>query len=194
MAPGSEEALEYAMVRASEKGVGKVIGLVEEKVETTSGTSSKTDIWTPMPVPLQYHNAGAMGLLSGRPIVVGGINKFDTSQESVEIFDPVTNAWTAKPNLRPPRSQHTLVQVDPGTVIVIGGWTLPQSQVVGYTDMLSSEDSQWTKLPDRPEVAYGCACGMVQLADGRNGILSIGGKGKSSLLSTAYFLDLASTT
>lgn len=142
-----------------------------------------------MPTPTEQHGTSPFGFLDGRLVLAGGMGLVINPTEKTEIFDPTTQIWSDGPPLIPPRSHYSLVQVNPDTIIVIGGYA---GVPVAYTNLLSVGDSQWTELDNRPQNAYYVSCGVVELSDKRRGALTIGGNDGASLISSAYFLDFAS--
>jgi N-acetylneuraminic acid mutarotase len=72
-------------------------------------------------------NGKSVRLSDGRVLVVGGINLVDsinsvrTPLTSAEIYDPVTNSWTAMGDLSQARVGHVLTLLQDGRVLVNGG-------------------------------------------------------------------------
>ncbi|MFN8826251.1 MAG: Kelch repeat-containing protein [Planctomycetota bacterium] len=77
------------------------------------------------------HGASLMG--NGRVLVTGGLQAFDLAnpltlltgiQVTSEIFDPVTNTFTAGPNMLEARALHTSTTLTNGQVLIAGGISL----------------------------------------------------------------------
>jgi N-acetylneuraminic acid mutarotase len=88
------------------------------------------DAWTATgPMVMPRVSGESARLPDGRVLVVGGINLQDTlgtgnipmPVSSVEIYDPVTNAWTATDELVEARDGHLLVSLQDGQILAIGG-------------------------------------------------------------------------
>jgi N-acetylneuraminic acid mutarotase len=66
-------------------------------VNTVQAFNPRTNSWTnrtPIPVPLRFHNGGAV--IAGKIYVAGGdMNDFQTTA-SLLVYDPVPNTWTSK--------------------------------------------------------------------------------------------------
>jgi N-acetylneuraminic acid mutarotase len=59
-------------------------------------------------------------LQNGQVLVAGGYN--NDSLDSAELFDPVTNTWSAVPRLTTRRDSHTATLLQNGQVLVVGGY------------------------------------------------------------------------
>jgi N-acetylneuraminic acid mutarotase len=88
------------------------------------------DTWTATgPMVMPRVSGESVRLPDGRVLVVGGINLQDTlgtgsnqiPLSSAEIYDPVTNAWSATDDLVEARDGHALVSLQDGQVLAIGG-------------------------------------------------------------------------
>jgi hypothetical protein len=84
-----------------------------------------------MSAPRAGHGASQMG--NGLVLITGGLLSFDITnpltlltgvQTSTEFFDPVTDAFTAGPNLLEARALHTSTTLSNGQVLIAGGITL----------------------------------------------------------------------
>ena len=87
----------------------------------------------PFPSMLQQRLGHAMTVLGdGRVLVSGGfadwtdagnnfVARLNTVIDSTEIWDPVTNTWTAGPTMSSVRGGHTQTLLDDGRVLIVGG-------------------------------------------------------------------------
>ncbi len=131
-------------------GVGllsQTTGLADGRVLFTGGldlltgqTTNNAAIYDPvaqtttsltMAFPRAGHGASLMG--NGKVLVTGGLAAFDPAnlltlftglQVTTEIFDPVTNAFSAGPNMLEARALHTSTTLTNGQVLVAGGISL----------------------------------------------------------------------
>jgi hypothetical protein len=86
-----------------------------------------SDTWTetagPMNVARRSHTATL--LPDGKVLIVGGGNGVSTTTSqpiaSVESFDPATGVFTVVGNMLGPRSAHSAILLDDGTVLISGG-------------------------------------------------------------------------
>jgi N-acetylneuraminic acid mutarotase len=84
------------------------------------------DTWTatgPMVAPGDF--ARSVRLPDGRVLVAGGMSQADAGSlamtASAEVYDPISNKWTAVPPLSQPRYAFSLVSTPDGHVLAIGG-------------------------------------------------------------------------
>ncbi|MEE8525591.1 MAG: kelch repeat-containing protein, partial [Thermoanaerobaculia bacterium] len=83
-----------------------------------------TGTWSlaaPMSEPRSVHTATL--LLSGEVLVAGGITVSGGSDDtsSAEIYDPLSNSWSAAGSMATPRRSHSAALLADGRVIVVGG-------------------------------------------------------------------------
>jgi large repetitive protein len=76
-------------------------------------------------------------LADGRVLVAGGVAGLDTSEltSTVEVFDPVTNAWSAFPDLPAARAGGTAATLPDGSVLLVGGYDNGTSGDVSCDDV-----------------------------------------------------------
>jgi hypothetical protein len=107
---------------------------------TTGQTTANAAIYDPvaqttttltMSTPRAGHGASLMG--NGRVLVTGGLSALDLQNPlslftgllvSTEIFDPVTNTFSAGPNMLEARGLHTSTTLTNGQVLIAGGLSL----------------------------------------------------------------------
>ncbi len=82
-----------------------------------------TDTWTPVaPLPSARSDLAA-ATVGGKIYVFGGIDAAGTFLNDVDVYDPITNAWSTAPADMPTaRAAFYAVATKGGTVYAIGGW------------------------------------------------------------------------
>ena len=83
-----------------------------------------TNTWTPTANMSQGRTShGAVLLPDGRVVVIGGCDSAGVPLRSVEIYDPLTEAWSSLPPLHEPRGIFPVaVLLDDGRLLVAGGY------------------------------------------------------------------------
>ncbi len=163
------------------------------------------NMWTatgPMVIP--RINGEAALLPDSRVLMAGGNNLADTlgsayyplPSSSAEIFDPVTNTWSATDDLTEPRIGHLLLSLQDGQVLVIGGshdgeCCLHENSYVKVIEIYDPGTGLWHIAGELPQA--GIYSAAVLLPDGR--VWVTGGKNGESganLLSDTWLVHLAS--
>jgi Kelch motif/Galactose oxidase, central domain len=72
-----------------------------------------------MTTPRAYHTATI--LMNGKVLITGGINNSNTPLNSVEIYDPFSNTFTATGSMTTARWMHSATLLPNGKVLVAGG-------------------------------------------------------------------------
>ncbi|WP_438021353.1 kelch repeat-containing protein [Sorangium sp. So ce315] len=112
---------------------------------------------------------GATLLEDGKVLVMGGTvsQSSSISTATVEVYDPVTNAWTGLQSMSDERTLHTATLLANGRVLVTGGrWHSPS----GSVDLASAEvyDPAATLWVSTPSMANAhCGSAATLLHDGR---------------------------
>ena len=75
---------------------------------------------TLMNVPRVFHTATL--LQDGKVLVAGGDNRYTTTYDTAEIFDPSTDTFTPTENMVSARSGHTATLLSNGKVLLVGGF------------------------------------------------------------------------
>ncbi|XP_059097832.1 uncharacterized protein LOC131892102 isoform X2 [Tigriopus californicus] len=147
--------------------------------------SSDSNTWSIFPSFNKVHLFGAMAVLRGKPIVIGGHPTPEKQNHGiVEIFDKVSQQWILGPTLEPARHAIGLVVLNETSLLVVGGYN--RSMMV-EVQMLNIENDQWTRMDDLPEATYGSVCGLINVAK----VICIGGRDPVGPSKLAYGLDMS---
>lgn len=126
------------------------------------------------PMNVMRRNHGAVRLLDGRVLVVGGDGYLDAAPSSAEIFDPETRSWTPTPALNFHRRNWapdlTATLLLDGTVLVTGG-SDAQWSALGSAEIYDPALNTWRATGSLNEARVGHTATL--LADGK--VLVIGG-------------------
>ncbi|MCK9689493.1 kelch repeat-containing protein [Scleromatobacter humisilvae] len=109
--------------------------LVAGGVKSAGAGTAAADVFDPValtwtsvaPMNVMRSSHAATLLADGRVLVTGGSTVSSTAAKgyvnnaSAEIYDPVTNTWTATPPMGAARSHHTATLLPDGKVLVVGG-------------------------------------------------------------------------
>ena len=99
-------------------------------------------ISAPVPHNRIYHTATVVS--DGRVLFAGGLSGPDANEypsRLVDLYDPMTNRWTAGPPLRIGREYHTATLLSDGRVLIVGGETRSPN-AVSATVLAAAEISQ----------------------------------------------------
>ena len=157
---------------AGGKTTGEVVLNTTEIFNNTG--AGGVGIWSPeasMNTARHLHTATLLN--DGRILVAGGYNGASSSYASVEIYDPVTNAWGEVENLSTSRAGHTATLLPNGKVLVVGG----HSSTIGVLNTAEVYDpvsDSWTRTANDLAI-YRLAHTATLLSDGR--VLVAGGTG-----------------
>jgi hypothetical protein len=113
------------------------------------------------------YGASATLLPDGKVLLAGGMSFSYANDygrlDSAEVYDPVTDSWTATTNMPAPTSQATSILQPDGRVLVIGTTFSPGSSVFSAVDVYDPATGTWTALSVEPGVRYDTA---TLLSDG----------------------------
>jgi N-acetylneuraminic acid mutarotase len=165
---------------------GGVRGLVDlTAVSAADLFNPTTNTWTAaaaMMTTRQQHTATV--LQSGKMLVTGGNYSSESGAgeppnvfSSAELYDPVTNTWSAAGTMSSPRYQHTASLLHSGLVLAAGGnnlvGTCSCTTFVSSADIYNPITNSWTPTGSLVTARY--AHTATVLADGR--VLAAGGFG-----------------
>ena len=146
---------------------------------------------TPLLAARASHSATV--LPDGRVLIVGGFGGSGTEGapfRTSELYDPVTGAVTAGPELAIGRSGHTATRLASGQVLIAGGWTGPNGQS-NTAELYDPAGHRFIRLANLAAPRAGSTATL--LADGR--VLLVGGDGEADEpLATAEIYDPATRT
>ncbi|GAB3951914.1 hypothetical protein GCM10029976_089200 [Kribbella albertanoniae] len=132
---------------------GKVLyagGTTPDGVPTRSGGLFEVDTatWTtPGELTVARDGHTLTTLLNGRALAIGGTG----TETSAEIFDPVTNTWSAVPDpLTVGRSGHTATRLKSGLVLIAGG-TSTDGRALASAELFDPATRKWTAVPSMSE-------------------------------------------
>jgi len=156
----------------------------EQGVPLTGGDAllydPQTDTWTatgPMVKP-RYFGQSAR-LPDGRVLVAGGLALEDKPipkiSTSAEIYDPISNTWTAAADLAQARCRYDLVLLPGGQVLAVGGardWYWTENSFVREIERYDPVANEWRIVGELPRPRTGASAtllpdGRVWLAGGR---------------------------
>jgi N-acetylneuraminic acid mutarotase len=142
--------------------------------------------------------AQSVQLRDGRVLVAGGMALDDmptnTFTASAEIYDPISNTWSAAASLSQPRYAYSLERLPNGQVLAVGGareweccWNA--DSFVRAIEVYDPAANQWRAVANLPQPrAYPAS---VRLSDGR--VWLSGGRTDSTFMSDTWWLVDAQT-
>jgi len=154
----------------------------------------KTNRWIPAGTMASTRLDHTATLLpSGKLLVVGGLDAtFPASTlASAELYDPITNAWSAAAPMSAGRARHTAIGLLDGRVLVVGGESLTlrdgglfPNQLLG-AEVYDPVTNHWSATA--PMLQNGIGQSTTLLRDGR--VLVAGGWYGSGTISSAEIYD-----
>ena len=109
------------MARRATAIVAVLMGCITSSVAAQSPSRSTTMTWAPRaPMPTQRLEM-ASASLDGRVFVIGGLSATGATLDTVEVYDPATDAWTEGP-AHPVPIHHPMAAVLDGVLYVAGGY------------------------------------------------------------------------
>jgi N-acetylneuraminic acid mutarotase len=121
--------------------------------------------------------------LNDRIYVIGGMNGFGQTTDTVEIYDPFKDSWSDGPPL-PEGRHHVGAAVLEGKIYVVGGLVGVSQQAKNTLFVYDPQQGGWTSGPNLPN-QIGSA-GVIAV----NGQLHVfGGRGTFGVMSTHFIFD-----
>lgn len=107
--------------------------------------------WEPTgPLAVELDWSDAVLLRDGRVLAVGGSSDRSQAPPSVQLFDPVSDTWSATTGLLRPRSEAALVALRDGRALVIGGLNgdanADDTQSYSSAYAFHPDTETWTKI------------------------------------------------
>lgn len=140
------------------------------------------DQWNPTaPLVAPRYRHASSRLASGRVLVTGGLAAgFNPGTvRTAELYDPVSDTWTAVPDMSAPRSMHTSTLLSDGRVLVVGG----DGGGANTAEIYDPATNTWSAAagPLEPRTEHSA----VLLASGK--VLVVGGSGGNAGLLTEIY-------
>jgi N-acetylneuraminic acid mutarotase len=115
-----------------------------------------------MTTPRAIHQATL--LADGGVLVTGGLDAGSATLGSAELYEPVTNTWSAAASMITPRSRHVSVLLADGRVLVAGGRDANNGRLAS-AELYDPASDTWTTTGSMSDARDNFAA--VRLADGR---------------------------
>jgi N-acetylneuraminic acid mutarotase len=159
--------------------IGGAIDATPHTLATVEVYNPVTDTWdtTKAPMPTKRAHVSASEV-NGKIYVIGGSKQGGSTWaalDTVEVYDPATDTWTAKSHIPTARWSLSACVVDE-KIYAIGGNHYPyQPNVVSTVEMYDPEEDRWTEKKGMWMQRYSLSCSAV------NGkIYAIGGWNSST--------------
>ncbi|WP_295388982.1 kelch repeat-containing protein [uncultured Thiodictyon sp.] len=126
--------------------------------------------------PYKYGGVSVVKLADGRVLLSGSrMYPWCTSSSAAQLYDPATGQWTVTGNMNIARQQHSLILLNTGKVLVVGGFLengCNGANLLSQTELFDPVTGVWT-LTGNMSVAR-LAAAVAKLQDGR--VLVCGGR------------------
>lgn len=193
----ADEAMAWAPVQPMpEPRFGHGVALLSDGRVLVAGGYNESPAAQPLassalydPVANAWEPAGELGtarqgplllpLDDGGAVIIGGAvpgEAYHEALDSVERFDPRTNAWLPVPSMTTPRKGAAAVRLLDGRILVIGGANGPPdgTRFLASAEIFDPSDDSWTPTAGNLNVARDLHQAVL-LRDGR--VLVVGGEG-----------------
>lgn len=145
-----------------------------------------TNTWASAPslnLKRRYHTSTL--LHSGKVLVIGGKTSSQTnsSTNSCEIFDPVTNSWSVVAPLNVPRAYHTSTLLNSGLVLVVGG--INNTNGLSTCEIYNPIKNTWNIVQSYPIIIYEHTSTLLNSGK----VLVAGGSHDGVLTNKCYLFD-----
>ncbi len=154
---------------------------IDRADETAARILDSAELWDPAsgswsrtgPTARPRSKASAVTLTDGRVLLVGGwiSNADQVPLAPTEVYDPRTGRWASAGDLAIPRSGFSLVALQDGSALVIGGVGAESHERLTRVERFDPGLNGWSLAEDLPYPVVGAAA--VVLVDGR--VLLAGG-------------------
>ena len=133
----------------------------------------------------RYDHAAEL-LPSGNVLVAGGTNSSSASLSSAEIYDPITNKWSAAAAMSQPRTKFVLTSVASNRILAAGG------AATAATEIYDVVSNTWVPAGNMAAIrADATGSTLTSGAPGR--VLVAGGTVGASVVASAEYFELLST-
>jgi len=105
-----------------------------------------TATFTQVPNGSNLYCSGHASLPDGRTLVVGGFVSGFVGISDVNVFDPMTQSWTASTPMSFPRWYPTATTLPDGRVLVTSGTTTCETCIVEIPEVFDPATNTWTQL------------------------------------------------
>ncbi len=155
--------------------------------ETRTGSAPNTAGWRALreaPTPRQQ---AASWVDAGRIWVIGGLTGIEgaTATDTVEVYDPAIDNWTAGPEL-PVRLHHATAVAYQDDLLVIGGWFPQGADLTANTSgrVFALREGEWEELPGLNHPRAGAAAATVG-----EQVVVVGGQDDGGLVAPTEVFD-----
>ncbi len=155
------------------------VGVGDSIYVIAGGSSSKIKVadasWSTIPAPPNSHGAtGVAEEHDGKIYVVGGSGG---GSNTVDVYDPLANAWTSFENLMPTTRNHMAGAIVNGKIYAIGGDIGGHSRNTGANEEFDILSGQWTNKTALPVIRGSLHAfawfGRVVVMGGQNGATNV---------------------
>jgi hypothetical protein len=115
-----------------------------------------TDRFASLPVPPARHASGGAGVIKGKFYLASGIGTSGYANRQLHVYDPATNAWTAKARL-PATRQSVASAVLNGKLFLIGGQLPGIDHADNTLTWYDPATNAWSQGPPMPTPRFSAA-------------------------------------
>lgn len=186
--PMREPRIHFTATTMTPENTVLVAGGTSDVFPASEWFDVSTQQWLPQAAPLpmlqsrSYH--ASVRLQNGTVLVTGG--QVPTYVDTTEIFDPMTNMWTAASSMHVPRAMHTLTLLRDGRAIAIGG-TTDNGVSLRSAEVYDPVADSWTEIAPLANARTGHQATL--LVGGRRLLVTGGSDDGAGPVVTAEILD-----